>query len=298
MSRDFSIGVRFIGHMGFLETISFLGEGVGAALYLFAIAGGLLPVAALGWLFVVMAVLALLAHLGQPLRAWRALARPGSAWVSRGVLVIGGFTGSAGAALLAHFIGVLQPLEQPLTLLATAFAVPVILYAGMLLRSMRAIRLWRGPFVPLAFCSHSLASGALLALALGTAITGDPARIGWMRECALVALVACALLSLLHLARAERSTGVRASIDRLSGGDLRGRLVWGAGVCGIAAPLVALLVAGPDTPASSSAVVLLGAAVARLAGDYAYRSAIVLAGAYEPVVPALPIRSAQPAARW
>ncbi|MCC4114759.1 dimethyl sulfoxide reductase anchor subunit [Aromatoleum toluclasticum] len=291
MSLKYQTGVRFNHHLGPQETLSFMGEGVGAALFAIALFTDQPLLAGPGILFVIGAVFALLGHLGNPQRAWRAITRIGTSWVSRGTLFISIFIGVATLSLVAGYLG-MTALQQPLAVAALVVAVPVMGYAGMLLRSMRAVRLWRGPFVPLAFVAHSLATALILAWALIPLLGGAAA---WLQPAAMVALVASALLSVLHLLRAERSEGVRASFERLFSGDLRTSFLVGGCVCGIVVPLVVTAVLSAFA-GGIVMVLMLAVALCRLYGDFAYRNAVVIAGAYEPVMPDWPMRSSTPPA--
>ncbi len=288
MSLKYQTGVRFNHHLGPQETLSFMGEGVGAALFAIALFSGQPLLAGPGILFVIGAVFALLGHLGNPQRAWRAVTRVGTSWVSRGTLFIGVFVGLAILALAAGYLG-MTTLQRPLALAALIIAVPVMAYAGMLLRSMRVIRLWRGPFVPLAFVAHSMASGLTLAWALMPLLAGADAA-PWLHSAAMVSLVVSALLSVLHLLRAERSVGVRASFERMFSGDLKTSFLIGGCVCGIVVPLVVMVLL-PASAGGPVIMLMLAVALCRLYGDFAYRNAVVLAGAYEPVMPDWPMRS-------
>lgn len=290
MTQKYSTGVRFNHQMGVLETLSFIGEGVGAALYLTAVATGQAMLGVLGIIAVLGAVVALLAHLGRPARSWRALTRLATSGVSRGTAVISGFLGCAIGAQMAPWLGLPVVLQTMLTYGAALFALPVIVYGGLLLRSMKAIRLWNGPFVPLAFAAHSLTTATILAAWL--AATTQQARTS--QVLALVFLLLAAVLSTAHLLQAETSTGVKASLERLLRGDLRGRFLWGAGMLGLIVPL-GLMAAGMLSQEAGGASALLAlAALARLYGDFAYRNSIVLAGAYEPIMPTFPQRPLGP----
>lgn len=291
MSHKYQTGVRFNHHLGSQESLSFLGEGVGAALFVVAFFTGQWLLAGPGILFVIGAVVALLGHLGNPQRAWRALTRIGTSWVSRGTLFISLFVGVAVLSVAAGYLG-MSALQGPLAIVALVVAFPVMAYAGMLLRSMRAIRLWRGPFLPLGFVAHSLATALTLAWAL-LPLLGGAQSAPWLQPAAMLAIVASALLSVLHLLRAERSEGVRASFERLFAGDLRATFLVGGGVCGIVVPLV-IMAALPALAGALVTVLMLAAALCRLYGDFAYRTAVVLAGAYEPVMPGWPMRSFTP----
>lgn len=287
MNDKYSTGVRFNHQMGILETVSFVGEGVGAGLFIAAFLTGQFVLALLGVVSVIGAVVALLLHLGRPARSWRAMTRLASSPVSRGTAVISAFLGFAVSSLAAGYVGVPAPLQTVLTIGAVVFSVLVMIYAGMLLRSMRAIRLWRGPFVPLAFAAHSLATASTIVAFL----SAGSAYGATFQALALVFLLLGGALSAAHLLRAERSVGVRASLERLLAGDLRSRFIWGAWVFGIVAPVAALAIS-PLLASANAATLLLGAAaLCRLYGDFAYRNCIVIAGAYEPIMPTFPQRS-------
>lgn len=296
MSHEFKTGIRFNDHLGTLETASFLGEGVGAALYIVAIATGQLPLAALGIFFVVAAVVVLRAHLGVPQRSWRAPRRVATSWVSRGVVMMSGFLGFSILSVAAAFIAFLAPLQTALTMMALVLSVPVIVYAGMLLRSMRAIRLWRGAFLPLSFTAHSLASALTIAWALAPWLTADITHIAWLQPAAAASLMLSAAMSVTHLLQAENSAGVQASINRLLAGDLRPTFFWGAGLLGIVVPLAGLSapwIWSESLGRDAAMAIFAVAAACRLYGDFAYRYAMVRAGAYEPVMPQGPFAASR-----
>jgi DMSO reductase anchor subunit len=287
MNARYNTGVRFNHNFGVLETLSFVGEGVGAALYILSIATGQIVLAVLGIAFVIGALFALRAHLGKPMRGWRALTRFATSWVSRGSVMMACFLAFASLSVAAAYLEALAPYQTILSRIALVFSVGVLVYAGMLLRTMQAIHLWRGPLVPLAFSAHSLASGSAIAWALLPWLGVDPVTVEWLPVLGIGCLLLGSVLSGLHLALAERSAGVQASLNRLLAGDLRSNFIWAAGVLGIVVSLLGLLgsrslmgSAGPNAAMLLSALV----AACRLYGDYAYRNSIVVAGAYEPVL--------------
>ncbi len=284
MTQKYATGVRFADHFGVLETLSFWGEGVGAGLYIAAVLTGTWVLEALGIAFVGIAVLALLTHLGNPQRSWRAVRKLGNAWVSRGTLLISLFLGFAAAGFIAGFIVPVAGFAPLLKLAAFVCAVPVLIYAGMLLRSMRSIRLWGGPFLPFAFGTQALASGFTVVWAYAAWFA--PVPPAWLQWAALAAVVLCAAFATLHVTTAAKSPGVRASLERLRSGDLRGLFVLGGGLFGVAVPL--LVLAAAQANLEDGAALAAVAALCRLYGDFSYRNAIVRAGAYEPVVPTVP----------
>ena len=112
MSQKFNTGIRFNHNFGTLEVWSFIGEGVGAVLYIAGVLTDRVLPEALGVALLVLAIGVLRAHLGQPTRGWRALTKVANAWVSRGTLVIATFTGLAAASVAARYLSFLQPFGE------------------------------------------------------------------------------------------------------------------------------------------------------------------------------------------
>ncbi|MCX7170273.1 MAG: dimethyl sulfoxide reductase anchor subunit [Proteobacteria bacterium] len=284
--QGLSIDIQFNKQFGFLETFSFLGEGVGAVLYIVGAIIGSLPVAVLGTFFVFLAVGALLGHLGTPFRTWRALTNGARSLASRGTIAMSGFLAVSAIWLVMEFMklqGVLGAIIFGASLL---LAVPVVFYAGFLLRSVRAIGLWRGPYLPLAFGTQSLASGLVVFVFLAHLDSANTEVMKWLGA-AIVSLILCALISLVHLATSKRTRGVSASLDRILHGDLRARFYWGVWCLGIVVPLIVFSVqyfGNPQDGGNPQLLLLAVTVVSRLIGDYAYRRVIVLAGAYESII--------------
>lgn len=122
---------------------------------------GLLALA-LALILISAGLLASMAHLGRPERAWRALSQWRSSWLSReGVLALAGY---GPAALFAFAWLVLQKNTGlwPLAGLATALLSAVTVYStAMIYRSLGAIPRWYHPLVPPVYLLLALASGAL-----------------------------------------------------------------------------------------------------------------------------------------
>ncbi|MCK9505392.1 MAG: polysulfide reductase NrfD [Porticoccaceae bacterium] len=280
---------RFVEHMGFLEVLSFFGEGVGAGLYILGVLTNQPLAMLLGVVFVAIAVVALVAHLGSRAHlAWRAITKFRTSWVSRGSLFISLFMAFSVSALLASQIAMFAWLEKPLTILAFIFAPLVIIYAGMMLRSMKAVTLWRSYYLPVGFSAHSAASALIVFWCYGQFAGLNQDIMSWLQPATVFCLLLSAAIAVLHLVRIPRSAGIEASLERLLRGKLRTRLIWGAGGLGILVPLALAFLgwlAVAQLGQSLVTILLAVAALCRLFGDYAYRSAFVMAGAYEPIIP-------------
>lgn len=286
--------IRYVEHMAFLEVISFFGEGVGAALYLLGFMADSFFIQIAGVVLVAVAVVALVLHLGSRAHlAWRALTKIRTSWVSRGSLFITLFMAFSVASITVHVVGSLAgvntgALEEGLNWLAAVTAPLVIIYAGMMLRSMKAVTLWRTFYLPLGFSFHSIASALLLFLLAVNLLEIEAAFSHWLQPAILISLTVATLITLLHIFIVPRTAAIEASLERLIKNKFRARMLWGAGVGGILVPVGCLLIASLFSAESNQPVtvaLLLLAVVARLFGDYAYRSAFVMSGAYEPIVP-------------
>ena len=141
-------------------------------------------------------------HLGHPERAWRALSQWRSSWLSReGIAALATYV-PAGLLALVWLFGVQTPLSPLLGLLAAAGAVVTVWCTGMIYASLRTIRQWHQPLVPLVYLGLAAASGALL-LALILAFSG----LHWPALVASGSLVLALLLKLAYFARIDGDRG-------------------------------------------------------------------------------------------
>ncbi len=122
------------------------------------------------------------AHLGQPLRAWRAAAMWRSSWLSREVIAVPGFL----ALTLASALMLDRDGTWPVWLRALAVVAALLLWlcTGKVYAAIDFIREWATPLTPLNFALMGLASGHLLAAAW-LAWRHAPAA-AWMQRVALL----------------------------------------------------------------------------------------------------------------
>jgi len=226
-------------------------------------------------------------HLGQPLRAWRAIVRLDRSWVSRGLLAIILFTGFGIAYILCLTdltdltFGLLPRGLAPLYgAIAAAAAVVVMLYQGLAMSHSPAIALWSSGLVPVIGLTYACLSGVSLMLALGhgTLLAGQPHAIAFLKaiEIGLMVYAFIMIACLMHAA-SYGSKGGQKSVAMLLRGHLAKWFVSLVLVVGFAVP--GLVIAfGPDSV--PAAVVT---AVAVLMGYYTFRVLILKAGVYDPI---------------
>jgi len=158
-----------VGGRNLLILLAIYFGGLGGGMYLVSASSGYIHGALSGLL--VAAIGKGLSHvffLGRPERFWRAVARPGSSWISRGFLILVVFVITGSAYVLPSYPA-FQWLPwasegwfgEVLLWLSTLAAVLLIAYTGFLM-NRSAIPFWNNFLLPIVFAVASLYSGAAL----------------------------------------------------------------------------------------------------------------------------------------
>jgi len=277
----------------------FLCMGLGSGLFLNRLLFGIeigkvfgLPLAdVLGLILVGFGGLVLLGSLGRPFRILGALRNPMSSWISRGAVADFVFIFLGGLLLLPYLtLGGTQPLGRlpwapgtglgrALALVASASALFIIVYPGLVLAVLRAIPFWNTNFIPLQYLGSAFASAAGMAYLLGSpASSRAPAVVG------LVSVLATLAFSSAHIAYAHHQRGTaRASAAMVVRGAWAPHFLCGGLLLGLVVPglILALhLARGLGDGMLALAGVLL------LAGNFLSKYAVIKAGHLAPV-PAL-----------
>jgi len=159
---------------------------------------------ALALVLITLGLLSSTLHLGRPERAWRAVSQWRSSWLSReGVAALATYV-PAGLLALAWLFGVDAAPTGVLATLSAIGAVATVWCTGMIYASLRTIRQWHQPLVPVVYLALAAASGALL-LALILSLAGAEtaravATAGW-------SLTAAMVLKLAYYAAIDRNPG-------------------------------------------------------------------------------------------
>ncbi|UCE31818.1 MAG: dimethyl sulfoxide reductase anchor subunit [Burkholderiales bacterium] len=301
-SLRFAPGYKLQTRWGRTEAAVFTLECAGAPLAAAAAGfGGPRTPLVLGLAMVAAAIALLLWHLGHPRRAWLAMTNLRHSWISRGTVALGAF---AAAGLLFLVLDLQSaPGESPATMAGLRWvlgllAIFIAMYPGLVLSASPAIPLWSSGLLPVLSLLQGASGAALAALALGAGF-GAPAAAGllWV---ALSLLGALAVALALYLGTMLRRGGAGAESARYM---LRRQpflfLLAGCAI-GIALPLAllawammgagssaagAIATAGGPTGLAEIATPLLGAAaLARLGGDFALRTALLEAAMFDSVV--------------
>jgi formate-dependent nitrite reductase membrane component NrfD len=277
MIEKFTVGLHGQREWAWLLALYLFLGSLGGSLDLFYRLFGL-PVefAGLALLLVLAGAVTLLFKLGNPVRAWRAAFRPGTSWISRGVLCVTGFL-VFGAASVAPALGAWVPalkllpwaegsgLGRAFGAVAALFALAVTIYPGFVVSSARGIAFWNTPMLPLLFFTYAALSASGVVLIVSP--TAQFAAIaGWLA-------VANALLLAVYLAAMNQAGGAgRESVRRLNAGSLGAAFWIGVAAVGLALPL--LLTWRQAAPALAGACLL--------AGGLLLRYCVLKAGVYVP----------------
>ncbi|HEX8740787.1 MAG TPA: DmsC/YnfH family molybdoenzyme membrane anchor subunit [Casimicrobiaceae bacterium] len=202
-----------------LTTLIGAGQGLFLALYAatlaapdrvspgFAVAASAVSVVLLG-----LGLVASFFHLGRPERAWRAIARWRTSWLSRECIALPAFAAAVfafgvaqwrGAGLAAPWIGAV----------ATLLCIALFVCTGMIYACIRFLQEWATPLTVVNYTLLGCASGTMLAAAL--AAYAEPGLVsGYAAAAAIVTLLALATrtLSLVRNARLRPKSTVQTAI--------------------------------------------------------------------------------------
>ena len=148
-----------------------------AAVFRWAGARALLVCMALGLVLVTIGLLSSMAHLGKPLRSWRAFSQWRTSWLSReGVMAIATYVPALLVAsmllpgMLAPDGGGVPPMANALGVIAAlalvACALITVVCTAMIYASLKPVPAWRHAFVVPVYLLFSLLTGGLLCGAL------------------------------------------------------------------------------------------------------------------------------------
>jgi formate-dependent nitrite reductase membrane component NrfD len=223
--------------------------------------------------------------LGHPFRIYRAIRRPGKAWISRGLFIISLFQ------LLGFIHLALSYFSTPVPwvmVAANVLAVATILYGGYEIADVKSIPTWHSSFLPIQMLARSffigLAVVLVINLLLGRETTGLNSR-QWLLVTLLVN-ICLFLLSLISLAFEEGKK--KLSLSMMAKGDLK-RLFWTWVVAG--GMIIPLMVVFYGTVAGVKEIgpaAWLIAVILQVIGDPVLRYGLMRTGYYTGIFPGTP----------
>ena len=280
MAHEFNTELVAQEEWGWLLALDLFFGGMGGGLFLLFLSFNLPPsVAVISVLFVALGAVVLMIELGHPLRAWRALCKPFSSWISRGVFCVtlfvffGVLYSAPGFDALSWLAPDNDTLRRTIGVIAAISALMVMLYPGFVLAASPSIPFWNSPFLPLIFACHSLmvASGLLFLIApLGL----DSGRLQGISSLGVILIVVNLILGAMHLANSKGSgLAAKEAVRRLNAGSLGWTFKLGVVLLGMIGPLLIILWM-PSVLALAGLFILIGGLL--------FRYCVLKAGVYVP----------------
>lgn len=266
-------GVRFEAQSQwrFLILVAFFTGGFGAGLYIASWALNFRLGMVLGlFLVAIIKGSAHIAYLGRPERFWRAIKRPRTSWISRGIIGMGVFV-IAGALYLVVDI-------PALGWIAVAAAVVVMAYTGYLMAFSPSIPFWNNALLPVLFLIFSAESGTALAIPLYGTFAGARVEMLEAVEVMLLALVAIIIFSYLYGAY-HSSVSAREAVRILVRGKLALGFFLSVVVLGLAVPIALETFGGIGAVSLGTSWL---SALLCIQGAIFFRWAVLQAGVYAP----------------
>jgi formate-dependent nitrite reductase membrane component NrfD len=224
-----------------------------------------------------------LLFLGHPFRFWRMVTKPGTSWISRGLIFVICFLG----------LGLLQMLvvqsggsSAVLMVLADIFAFLAVVYGGFAMNYVNGIALWNTALLPVLYTVSGIWGGAGVAMGVSLA-SGKVSTLGisveeWIR----VLLVAYAALLVVYLVsvRYVNPTG-KLSVQEIVVGRFKALMWLVVVLLGLVFPVTVVLISLNTGLENMPAGVLYLSIFCELLGDLAMRYLILKGGLYSPLIP-------------
>ncbi len=222
-------------------------------------------------------------YLGHPFRLWRMVRKPGSSWISRGLIFVGLFLGLGLIQMALVFWGGNAPLL--LVILVDIFAFLAIIYGGFAMNYVTGIPLWNTALLPVLYAVSGIwgwASVALgIALGTGTISTTGVSLEEWIR----LLLISYIVLIIVYLisVRYTNPTG-KVSVQGIVFGQYWPLMWFGVVLIGLVFPIVVVVISLNTGIENMPPVVLYIAILGELLGDITMRYLILKGGRYSPLI--------------
>ena len=229
-----------------------------------------------------------LLFLGNPLRFWRAVLRPHSSWISRGIIALSLFAAAGLVYILWPIAEVFGKAgageERALAITCATLLVFLVVYDGFLLNAAVAMAAWNMSLMVLLFPIFSALGGTGLVGALYGPIHSDtPGESGYLDIRSLHEIEAVLLSVGVFALAAYMLTLYSDPFLRASAWNaIVGRLRWVFWIFVVAGAIVVPLVVSTVSLETDLSVALLSAvALIAVVGDYAFKFVIFSIGGYQ-----------------
>ena len=198
----------------------------------------------LGAPLVLIGCLFLFFDLGRPTSSFRAISRLNKAWISRGTLILTLFI-IVGAIQFGfwiwpfHGLASLPSLFTFLNVLGGILGVLTVIYTGLLFDTTRSIPFWSTPILPLLFLVSGVSTGIFgsnLILILSGA--SNIANVALLSRIDVFIILFEGLVIFFYLHGMHEVTAARASVRRVTRGDLSASFWIGLVLVGLVIPFI------------------------------------------------------------
>lgn len=283
VGNEFKLGFRHQDTWSWKIAFAFFFGDVGAGGFFISAFYDYLPGMILGWILVTFFKPgALLMHLGQPLRFWRAIFNLKSAWISRGVLGAVFCTGFGFIHMVNVAYNILPAaLGSLVFFLAMAGCFLVMIYLGYVLSHSPALTLWNTGLMPFICLAYGLMGGVTMTILMGynSFLAASPDALQLLKTIELILIVATflMLLSLIHGAAYHSDSGNKSVLLLLKGKYAKYFIGYVMFLGLVVVGLLAYI--GPV-----QITILLAIAIAELIGDIGLKILLFKTALYEPPI--------------
>ena len=293
MREHFIIAARPQREWSWFVVVAFFLGGVGAGVFFLSlILGNLKWGLATGLVVVALGTNgAFVLDLGRPTRFWRAMLRPGTSWISRGILFILSFL-LLGILYFLPFVVSGLPWEKGTSLggvvgvLAALAALGVMTYTGFVLSYSPAIPFWNTTLLPIIFIIYANMGGTAVIFFLNPFLEKSAVNLKVLETLEIFLLLAAVGLILVYLLTSYYTqVGARESVRMILRGRLALPFFLGVVLVGLVIPLaISLTVYFVELEYGSVIALLVSAGILESAGGLAFRYCLVKGGIFAPVI--------------
>jgi sulfite dehydrogenase (quinone) subunit SoeC len=222
--------------------------------------------------------------LGHPFRIYRAVKRPGKAWISRGLLIISLFQLFSFIHLVLSYLSVNATW---VLFVAQVLAVATILYGGFEIADVKSIPIWHSGFLPVQMLVRSFLAGFSVLLAVNLMLGLMPGTVAGEWLSLILIIMACLFVFGLVSIGVEESKE-KISLRMMMKGELKWMSWLGVVGGGMIVPLIVgiygLTVGEPKAWVSLLAVAVL----LQVIGDLLLRYGLIRTGYFPGIFPCMP----------
>jgi formate-dependent nitrite reductase membrane component NrfD len=223
--------------------------------------------------------------LGHPFRIYKALRRPGKAWISRGLLIISLFQFFGFIHLALSYFSTPVPWVM---IVANILAVATILYGGFEIADVKTIPTWHSGFLPIQMLARSFFIGLAIVLVVNLPLGRPTPGIDSEQWLLVILLINICLFAFALVSLALEEGKEKLSLSMMTRGDLKWMFwPWIVGG-GMIVPLIVALYGLAGGQQEMSVFMLLGAVVLQTIGDPLLRYALIRSGYFPGIFPRMP----------